>query len=340
LMKYEEISTKFRKFFELPSSPVAVKILKTEDKKSTQSPMRFCEMVRKAAVLGDSFTFDVEGLSCTSAELALGFTEPSYGEVYPRIKPAETRFVRLAPLEKCEFEPDVVLVIGNPRKLMRITTVLSQLQGREPVESKFKGEFAVCGECTAIPYIEKKVNLSLLCNGARTFGGYRDEEVVMGFPLPQFVRISEATGEEAITNALCGCIMDDLPAHTVTAIEKLGFGKGTDHFFGKFGKEIIRLYTPKDGEGRITKLTLHVPLKYKDKSSAEAAVNVAGKLLSDPVLHRTRDNWLDIALPVELGETLGRASMRGERFEALIRSALDTISGIVEKVRMKTGSAE
>jgi uncharacterized protein (DUF169 family) len=222
-MKYAELSTKFRKFFELPSSPVAVRIISDglHEQKTNTHPMRFCEMVRRSAVYGESFLFGVEELTCTSAELALGFTEPSYGEVYPRIKPANTKFVSVSPLEKTEKTPDVVIIVSTPRKIMRVSTILSQLHQKQPVEVKFKGEFAVCGECTAIPYMEKKVNMSLLCNGARMFSGYRDDEIVMGFPLEDFIRISESTEEKEITSALCGCIMDDIPTNAVAAIEKI-----------------------------------------------------------------------------------------------------------------------
>ncbi len=335
-MKYAELSTKFRKFFELPSSPVAVRILnENQEQKSAGQPMRFCEMVRRSAVYGESFVFGVEELTCTSAELALGFTEPSYGEVYPRIKPANTKLVSVSPLERTEKKPDVVIVVGNPRKVMRISTILAQLHEKRPVEAKFKGEFAVCGECTAIPYMEKKVNLSLLCNGARMFSGYRDDEIVLGFPLDDFIRIAESTEEKEITSALCGCIMDDIPKGAVAAIEKIGFGKGTDQFFGRFGEEIVRLYTPKDKDGKIASLTLHVPVKFKDNETASAVNEKAGELLQAPLLHRVRDNWVDIALPIELGETLNRASMRGEKFEALIRGGIDTILKEVEKVKRK-----
>jgi uncharacterized protein (DUF169 family) len=339
IVKYAELSTKFRKFFELPSSPVAVRIINenTEQKSATQ-PMRFCEMVRRSAVYGESFVFGVEELTCTSAELALGFTEPSYGEVYPRIKPADTKLISVSPLERTEKKPDVVIVLGNPRKVMRISTILAQLHEKRPVEAKFKGEFAVCGECTAIPYMEKKVNLSLLCNGARMFSGYRDDEIVLGFPLDDFIRIAESTEEKEITSALCGCIMDDIPKSAVTAIEKIGFGKGTDQFFGRFGEEIVRLYTPKDKDGKIASLTLHVPVKFKDNETASAVNEKARELLQAPVLHRVRDNWVDIALPIELGETLNRASMRGEKFEALIRGGIDTILKEVEKVKRKSGN--
>ncbi len=338
-MKYAELSTKFRKFFELPSSPVAIRIISDNSEKRTGTPpMRFCEMVRRSAVYGESFVFGVEELTCTSAELALGFTEPSYGEVYPRIKPANTKSVSVSPLEKTDKKPDVVIIVGTPRKIMRVSTILSQLHERQPVEVKFKGEFAVCGECTAIPFMEKKVNLSLLCNGARMFSGYRDDELVMGFPLDDFIRIAESTEEKEITSALCGCIMDDIPANAVTAIEKIGFGKGTDQFFGRFGEEIVRLYTPKDKEGKITSLTLHVPVKFKDRETAGRINEKAQELLQLPVLHRVRDNWMDIAIPLDLGETLNRASMRGQKFETLIRSGIDAILKDVDKVKRKAVS--
>lgn len=335
-MNYSGSSVKFRKFFELPSSPVAVRIINDGSEQKTGSqPMRFCEMVRRSAMYGESFIFGVEELTCTSAELALGFTEPAYGEVYPRIKPAATKLVSISTLEKTEKKPDVVLIVGNPRKLMRVSTILAQLHGKQPVEAKFKGEFAVCGECTAIPYMEKKVNLSLLCNGARMFSGYRDDEMVMGFPLDDFIRISESTEEKEITNALCGCIMDDIPAGAVAAIEKIGFGKGTDQFFGRFGEEIVRLYTPKSTDGKITSLTLHVPVKYKDSETASKVNEKAREFLQSPVLHRARENWIDIALPIELGENLNRASMRGEKFEALIKEGINAILKDVEKVKRK-----
>ncbi len=336
-MKYAELSAKFRKFFELSSSPVAVKIIteSSQEQKTSTSPMRFCEMVRKSAVYGKSFLFGVEELTCISGELALGFTEPSYGEVYPRIKPANTKLVSISPLEKTEKKPDVILIVGNPRKIMRVSTILAQLHEKQPVEAKFKGEFAVCGECTAIPYMEKKVNLSLLCTGARMFSGYRDDEIVMGFPLEDFILLARSTEEKEITSALCGCIMDDIPANAAAAIEKIGFDKGTDQFFGRFKEEIVRLYTPKGKDGKITSITLHVPVKFKDNETASRVNEKALELFQRPLLHRLRDNWVDIVLPLDLGETLNRASMRGEKFEALVKGGIDTIIKEVEKVKRK-----
>jgi hypothetical protein len=42
-MKYAELSMKFRKFFELPSSPVAIRIIKdSSEQKTSIKPMRAC----------------------------------------------------------------------------------------------------------------------------------------------------------------------------------------------------------------------------------------------------------------------------------------------------------
>ena len=158
----------------------------------------------------------------------------------------------------------------------------------------------------------------------------------MGFPLDDFVRVAQSTDEKEITSALCGCIMDDIPQGAVSAIEKIGFGKGTDQFFGRFATEIVRLYTPKDKDGKITSLTLHIPVKFKDGETASKANEKAGEILEKPLLHRVRDNCVDIALPLDLGETLNRASMRGEKFEALVRSGIDTILSEAEKLKRKT----
>lgn len=335
-MKYTEISSRFRRFFELPLSPVAVKLNSGLDADEL-SPKRYCEMVRLCAAHGDTFTFTVDDLSCASAELALGFEEPKYGEVYPRIKPASTSHITLTPLEKADFKPEVVIVVGNPRKIMRIVATMSKVTGKE-VSSKFKGQFAVCGECTAIPVMEHEVNLSLLCAGARMFGGYEKDDIAVGFPAEEFERLAEGLTREEITSALCGCIMDDLPANVMNTILGLGFTKGTDHFSGRFGDEIIRLYTPKDNKGKITSITLHVPVKFRDAEAATRAAEAASEVLEYPLLFQQRDNWIDVALPVELGESINRAAMRGDRFNTLVNQAIGTLQQHTGRFRKKCGA--
>ncbi|MCL7414534.1 MAG: DUF169 domain-containing protein [ANME-2 cluster archaeon] len=334
-MKYAEVSSQFRRFFELPASPVAVKI--NSDKSPDElTPRRYCEMVRLSASHGDTVTFTVDDLSCASAELALGFEEPKYGEVYPRIKPADTTRITLAPLEKADFEPDVVIVIGNPQKIMRMATTLGKIHGKE-VTSKFKGELAVCGECTAIPVMENTANLSLLCAGARMFGGYEKDEIAVGFPMEDFEVLAKGLTRDEITAALCGCLMDDLPAKVIDTILDLGFVKGTDHFTGRFGNEIVRFYTPKDSKGKITSVTLHVPVKFKDSEAAERALESATEVFEDPMLFARRDNWIDVALPVDMDESINRVVMRGDKFNSLVNKGIEVMLMHIERFKRKSG---
>ncbi|WP_135612661.1 DUF169 domain-containing protein [Methanococcoides sp. AM1] len=333
-MKYTELTKQFRQFFELPLTPVAVKF-NSDDEPNIPHPMRYCEIVRKAAAFGTSYTCSADDMSCASAELALGFTEPAYGDVYPRVKPADTRTMTVTPLDRCEFEPDVVVVVGTASKLMRVAATLSKVKGGM-VDAKFKGEFAVCGECTTIPVMENKVNLSLLCAGARMFSDYRNDEIVFGFPMGAFVELTESLKEESITKALCGCLMDDLPARLVDAILALGFTKGTDHFIGRFGDEIVRLYIPKDESGKSSSVTLHVPVKFKDANAAKASEEVATDLFEEPMNYRLRDNWVDSILLIDLHEPIRRAAMKPEKFNALVNNGIEAMLDRVAKFKRKT----
>ncbi len=331
----EEIA-RFRKFFELPYSPVGIKILKERRDDAELKPARYCELVRRSAVFGEEFILTAEKLTCAGAEVALGFSEPMFDENGPRIETG-TESIMIKPLEKMEEEPDVVIIISTPKKLMKISGVYSKVFN-EPVKSEFRGSSAICGECTAIPLIEDRANLSLLCDGCRTFSGYKPDEVAIGMPYRVFIELMKGIKEDRIIKALCGCIMDDLPKNAVKTITEMGFDKATDHFMGYAGKHIIRMYAIKNEKGRIEEITLYLPLKFKDEDEAERIFDRAEEFFSEPYMIRLRENWLDIILPVELFAPLQRVVQDREKFENIINSAIDTLTTKVEEFRKKYGS--
>lgn len=165
---------------------VGVRILKTGEAAGDKKPkkkMRFCQMVREAAD-GSSFAFDVDDLDCPNAMIALGFEEPVFGDLEPRIKPAETKLVEVAPVQEME-NPDVVLAILNAKQLMEVAERLGT------IEAKFSGNMAVCGEVTALPYMEKKPNVAPLCGGSRKFANYKDSELIFGAPPETYEKLAE-----------------------------------------------------------------------------------------------------------------------------------------------------
>lgn len=186
-MMDEKAYKKIRTYLGTEYNFVGVRILKTGEAAADKRPkkkMRFCQMVREAAN-GSSFTFNVDDLDCPNAMITLGFEEPLFGEdVQPRINPAETKLVEVAPVQEME-NPDVVLMILNAKQLMETAQCLGT------IEAKFSGNMAVCGEATALPYMTKKPNANPLCGGARKYANYKDSDLLFGAPPEIYEKIAE-----------------------------------------------------------------------------------------------------------------------------------------------------
>jgi len=333
--KYEDLSNKFRKFFQLPTSLVAIKISDRElDGQRPKQPSLFCEFVRKAAHEGDPSTISEKDLQNFAARVILGFTEPKYVDIYPRIKPATTKSVLVSPLEKMKQDPDVVIAITDPARMMEILQVLHRAT-RKRLEASMTGEAsAVAGEATVIPYMERKPNLTLLCGGARTIAGYQESELAMGIPYDAFVKLSEMLVEPTLVTALCGCIMDDIPRHLKEAFIQLGFDKSTDHFYGEFVDKVFRIYIDKDERG-FTKMTAHYPLKFKSEQEATKAIDRAKELLAGAGGEATiipRENWLDLILTFQFGEGLEKIALDRAKFDTTIKEILIGFANVVDKI--------
>jgi uncharacterized protein (DUF169 family) len=285
---------------------IGVKILKdTPD--ASQKPtkrMRYCEMVREAAD-GKTYVAELEDIACPNAEVTLGFQEPIYVDVQPRIMPAETKAVKVGPLEKVK-DPDVILAILNPRQAMEVAALL------DGIKAKFSGSIAVCGEATAIPYMEKKPNTTFLCGGARMFADFRESDLILGAPPEVFQELSERVeGASKSCTALCGCRTSDLSPRIIEGFKRLGFEKGTDYFFGKVNGVSVRIYLNKDLQGKIKYITVHLPLKGEVKAKK-------------PLLVKKRGNWTDVAMTFGLGEAIDLNTGKGIK---------EAVLDILEKVR-------
>ncbi|HIC90403.1 MAG TPA: hypothetical protein EYP04_13510 [Anaerolineae bacterium] len=140
----------------------------------------FCQFVRMALEERREFVITGGDLSCPSAELALGFREPKYVEVEPRIR-KPVRAVRIGPLEGA----DVVLMVLNPHQVMALAILLGG------IKAEFRGEMALCGEAVAQVYNTGQPNVSFLCQGARELGGFGTYELVVGLPYETVLQLPE-----------------------------------------------------------------------------------------------------------------------------------------------------
>lgn len=298
--KMVDIDNTIRSYLGSKYRLVGIKILNEipKDFNRPKKPLRHCQMVREAA-LGKTFTYDAKDLSCPNAELALGFVEPKYVDVEPRIKPSNTKAVRVGPVEGA----DVVLAIVTPKQLMDLAVISGG------ISAQFKGEIAVCGEATAKVFMEGKPNITVLCNGARILGEYKDSELIVSLPYDDAKKIAEKIAAlEKKGGALCGCLTSDIPKQIILSLKDNGFEKGTDYFFGRIDDWDVRIYLDKDQGGRYDRITIHVPVKGEVKAQK-------------PFTVRKRGNWSDVTgtfEPEEIGINLNSGENLKETIRALI----------------------
>jgi uncharacterized protein (DUF169 family) len=95
-----------------------------------------------------------------------------------RIPPGEA--VVVAPLSAAGFEPEVVVIFGNPAQLMTLMCGM-QKEKYERFNFSFTGEGA-CADSLARCYVTGKPSLAIPCYGERSIGQVADDELVIAMP--------------------------------------------------------------------------------------------------------------------------------------------------------------
>jgi len=103
---------------------------------------------------------------------------------YYRIPPGGA--IVLAPLTKEKFEPEVILVYGNPAQIMMLMCGL-QKGKYERFWFSFIGEGA-CSDSLAQCYVTGKPAVSIPCYGERAMGSVSDDEIIIALPLGELDR--------------------------------------------------------------------------------------------------------------------------------------------------------
>lgn len=334
--KLKWIDRTIRTYLGLKPSLVGVKIRKKgiSEKESNLKPKdltAFCNMVRLSSLKGEIFLYDEYDELCSIAKVVMGFRDSENMKVDAAISPAETSSVLISPLDKIREQPDIILAVLNPKQTMELALILSKRMGT-PITSSFRGE-ASCAEFAAKPYIEKRLNASLLCHGARTlYSDFQDNELVCGAPSEVFIELAEAI-ENAMKRgeALCGCSTSNIPITIIKEFEKANLSKGTDYFFGKFDGYNIRVYLNKDLQGLIRLITIHLPLKTSKEEDARILSKKLGETLQKPYQVKARGYWLDVTLTGS-AEELGIDLREGNSLQVAILNFLSKITQHLKKV--------
>ncbi|MDW7652270.1 MAG: DUF169 domain-containing protein [Bacillota bacterium] len=191
--------------------PVAVKLLKEGDvfPKKTRFPKEvfgyrgaLCQGIAMARRVGWTVGFRPEDHSCIVALMMFGLEEepeavkageivyPYYAEnpeaakktqeATPRLPLHSIHGIVAAPLERAEFDADVVLVYGNSAQVIRLVQGALYKEGGR-IESAFTGRGA-CGSEIVVPYLQQECKVIIPGGGERLFAHTADDEVVFAAP--------------------------------------------------------------------------------------------------------------------------------------------------------------
>ena len=214
---YADLSSKMKTLLGLKGSPVAVKLIRERGEIPAGVPelkekVRHCEMVQKARA-GDVFYATKEQHACAGGGGALGIADTpekiKTGEFYyglGRFKTLDAakrtmeavprtnkHFVAslYAPLEKAAFKPDVVVVIGNPKQLLKLAQSNIYEKGGRNIVS-FSGIQSLCADAVAQVYDTGEMNATFGCDGSRKYAKIADDELVVGIPAAKIEGLVEA----------------------------------------------------------------------------------------------------------------------------------------------------
>jgi uncharacterized protein (DUF169 family) len=210
----------------LKSFPVAVRFLKNQEifPEKTRRPtvvlgkkVTICQGVTMARNYGWMVGIAKEDVICVPAAIVFGFSDSSdppaslsrlfceatfasskaraATEVasMSRFENGEIKGILMAPAEKASFDPDTVLIYGNPAQVMRLAQAWAYVTGeRSPGCCGGKVE---CDEYLISPYKTQSARIVIPGHGERIFAGTQDDEVTFAAPMRFLPEIAKGLKE-------------------------------------------------------------------------------------------------------------------------------------------------
>jgi len=107
----------------------------------------------------------------------------------PRLEYKKYSYLVAAPLDKTDFEPQIIIIYGNPAQISRLVQSEVYATGNT-VASESGGAFACCAEVT-VPMLMNKCQMVLTGGGDRVIAQTQDREVAFAIPSSKIDSIVE-----------------------------------------------------------------------------------------------------------------------------------------------------
>lgn len=210
-MNVAEINEKLNQYLRPATFPVAVRMLisdeevakEREGQKTRQILMPVCQGISLSRRYGWRVILGAEDMSCPYAAVILGFVSPKPefldGSIevpyWVKTKEARSKIARnvakleygrykavlSAPLATADFDPQLVVIYGNPAQMMRLVQSCIYLTG-EPVVSQ---SYATVGCSSYISRVILTGECQFILSGAgdRIFAATQDHEACFSIPM-------------------------------------------------------------------------------------------------------------------------------------------------------------
>jgi len=172
-------------------------------------PIAVCQGLNITRTFGWTIRFDSADHACPLASVAAGHIPPERflsGEVadlyqddpdvarrmergYPRHATGEVNQIWLSTLGRCEFDPDLVIVYGNPAQILVLIQAANYGYG-EGIPSLSTGRFG-CADWIAGVAQVGECRFVIPCSGERVFAGTQDHELSFMIPRDRFQSVTE-----------------------------------------------------------------------------------------------------------------------------------------------------
>ena len=204
-MEWQKHALTLKELLKLEDSPVAVSCLKGSIEGPAGQKVRICRAILDAAQ-GKDFKISKENNACFGASWHLGFQRLDDPKVEKLVKqfvvegeklfssyealeniisqmppPPDNKeaYFALAPLEKADFKPQVVIFVCNPEQACRILTFASFSEGAMP---KIKIGGPTCRLAVIYPLLSGQANLSFYDYTARKMCGVKPDKLLVSMP--------------------------------------------------------------------------------------------------------------------------------------------------------------
>lgn len=212
LNKIRQQSKELESVLRLQSLPLALKLLRNEDEipEGAEKPVEnmgchlsFCQALALARRHGRTIAQTKSDMWCFEPVVGLGFAEPpqpfldghnkypgdvstleagaTWARNMPRLDYGMYSAVVCGPLQSVCFEPDILMVYGDPAKMTQIMQAKNWLDGRDITVTL--SSHAACVYYVVPSIREKKWNISLPCGGDLRRAACEDYNMVFSGPI-------------------------------------------------------------------------------------------------------------------------------------------------------------